>query len=127
MAITLALASVAHYGWETADRLEIRITEAEQAVSVLQSQLNAANGRIGAVESGVVAALDLASGLRSDVNALERNITDMQGFGWSTFSRGLGDLDGDLDTVESCLRSVVDILSGFGRFLHFGCSNIPFF
>lgn len=124
--LALGFAGVSYYGWRLVDDLEGRLRQSEQTVERLQSEAEDLRAELGMVaqdllgfEDALVSVVEVIIQLRTDIDAV-------QGVGWGFLSRSLSDLDDDLGTVESCLRSVVDWIEGFGFFLDFSCSRLPF-
>ena len=105
------------YGWQMVNELEDQVTQLDQTVGTLQTRLNAANARLIATEAATQAALQAATTAQSEIQAM----AGVDGFGGP---RNMTDLDNALETVEQCLRSVVDIVEGLFPLLDFRCDSL---
>jgi outer membrane murein-binding lipoprotein Lpp len=125
--LAVVVATVGYYGWQKVNELEDQVTQLDQTVGTLQTRLNAANARLIAAEAATQAALQAATTAQSEIQAIAG--VDAFGaprtFGGFGGPRNMTDLDNALETVEQCLRSVVDIVEGLFPLLDFRCDSLP--
>ncbi len=119
--LAVVVATIGYYGWQKVNELEDQVTQLDQTVGTLQTRLNAANARLIAAEAATQAALQAATTAQSEIQA----IAGVDAFGGFGGPRNMTDLDNALESVEQCLRSVVDIVEGLFPLLDFRCDSLP--
>lgn len=124
--VTMAAGTVAFVGWQKIENLETRVADLSREVESLSTQTATLRTQLAATTSRLDLIGSAANSALAAARQLDGDLDDLKGFNWSFLSRGVGQLDDDLATVEECLRSIVDLIDGFGYLLDFSCDNLPF-
>ncbi len=127
------LTGVSFYGRQTVEDLRGEIAQLQGAVSDQDRKVAGLEASVFTIQFDVDGLRGEMTGpmgaLESDLQSLQSDLRAIKGGlpAWSEFfDRNMTELDDDLAVVEGCLRSVTALIEGFGFFLDFRCSQLPF-